>query len=114
MSGLYNKQFPILRVRTLLRHVSFQAHVWDNETPVEETLRTFDDLIRCGKIRYFGYCNVCGWQMQKVVQETKRLGLNSCISLQVRSVQNILFVKYKTNCWCLIKHLKENLPCKKL
>ncbi|XP_053375382.1 1-deoxyxylulose-5-phosphate synthase YajO-like [Mercenaria mercenaria] len=59
-----------------------QSHAWDNATPIEETLRTFDDLVRCGKIRYFGVCNVCGWQMQKIVDKIEMMGLNSCVSLQ--------------------------------
>ncbi|KAL3847351.1 hypothetical protein ACJMK2_018266 [Sinanodonta woodiana] len=59
-----------------------QAHIWDNGVPLEETLRTFDDLIRCGKIRYFGVSNFCGWQMQKVAELTKLMGLNPVVSLQ--------------------------------
>lgn len=60
----------------------FQAHMWDNATPIEETLRAFDDLVKCGKIRYYGFCNVCGWQMQKIVETTKTLNLNPCVTLQ--------------------------------
>jgi aryl-alcohol dehydrogenase-like predicted oxidoreductase len=45
----------------------FQTHLWDDATPIEETLRTLDDLVRCGKVRYTGACNLVGWQMQKVV-----------------------------------------------
>ena len=63
--------------------VFFQSHCWDSATPIEETLRTFDDLIRSGKIRYFGASNVCGWQLQKIVDLLEKMGLNSCISLQV-------------------------------
>lgn len=51
-----------------------------------ETLRTFDDLVRSGKIRYYGYSNVCGWQMQKIVDVAKYSGLNSCTTLQVLNV----------------------------
>ena len=58
--------------------------MWDEGTPVEETIRTFDDLVRCGKIRYFGYSNVCGWQLQKIVDTCKHMNLTSCITLQVR------------------------------
>ncbi|KAH3885322.1 1-deoxyxylulose-5-phosphate synthase YajO-like [Dreissena polymorpha] len=60
----------------------YQSHIWDNATPIEETLRTFDDLIRCGKIRYYGASNVCGWQMQKIVDRIDSMGLNKCVSLQ--------------------------------
>lgn len=44
----------------------YQWHIWDKTTPLEESLRTMDDLIRAGKIRYFGVSNFCGWQLQKV------------------------------------------------
>ena len=57
--------------------------MWDYATPIEETLRTFDDLVRCGKIRYYGFSNVYGWQLQKIADAAKELGLNQCISLQV-------------------------------
>ncbi|KAH3787886.1 1-deoxyxylulose-5-phosphate synthase YajO-like [Dreissena polymorpha] len=60
----------------------YQGHVWDNGTPLEETLRTFDDLVRCGKIRYYGFSNVCGWQLQKIADTAKMLNLNPCITLQ--------------------------------
>ncbi|BFZ18585.1 hypothetical protein BsWGS_21626 [Bradybaena similaris] len=60
----------------------YQTHAFDNGTPVEETLRTLDDLVRIGKIRYIGLSNVTGWQTQKLVDTTKILGLNSIVSLQ--------------------------------
>lgn len=63
----------------------FQTHSWDSATPVEETLRTLDDLVRVGKIRYVGVSNVTGWQLQKLVNATENLGLNPIVSLQVSS-----------------------------
>ncbi|XP_060556222.1 1-deoxyxylulose-5-phosphate synthase YajO-like [Ruditapes philippinarum] len=60
----------------------YQGHGWDNATSVEETLRTFDDLVRCGKIHYYGYSNLCGWQLQQVVNTYKTLGLQPCVTLQ--------------------------------
>ncbi len=41
----------------------YQAHSPDPETPIEETLRTFDDLVRCGKVRYVGCSNYAAWQL---------------------------------------------------
>ncbi len=41
----------------------YQIHRWDAETPLEETLRTLDDLITQGKVRYIGTSNFTGWQM---------------------------------------------------
>ncbi|VDI65996.1 Hypothetical predicted protein [Mytilus galloprovincialis] len=60
----------------------YQTHLWDDATPIEETMRTLDDLVRCGKVRYIGACNLVGWQMQKVVDLTKYMGLTPLISLQ--------------------------------
>ncbi|RUS88891.1 hypothetical protein EGW08_003330, partial [Elysia chlorotica] len=60
----------------------YQTHCFDSGTPLEETYRTLDDLVRCGKTRYVGVSNVSGWQMQKVVQVQEKLGLNAVVSLQ--------------------------------
>lgn len=51
--------------------------------PLEETLLTLNDLVRCGKVRYLGASNFGGWQLQKVVEVSKYMGLNSFIALQV-------------------------------
>jgi aryl-alcohol dehydrogenase-like predicted oxidoreductase len=41
----------------------YYAHRWDDTTPIEETLRAFDDLIRLGKIRYIGASAYASWQL---------------------------------------------------
>src|SRR5215213_9426903 len=43
----------------------FQLHGFDAMTPVEEVLRTLDDLVRAGKIRYVGCSNFSGWHLMK-------------------------------------------------
>jgi aryl-alcohol dehydrogenase-like predicted oxidoreductase len=40
----------------------YQVHGWDDNTPLEETLRTLDDLVREGKVRYIGLSNYYAWQ----------------------------------------------------
>jgi len=60
----------------------YQCHVWDDGTPVEETLRTLNDLIQAGKIRYWGYSNTTGWQTQLIVDTAKRIGMPPPASLQ--------------------------------
>ncbi len=60
-------------------------HVWDDATPIEETLRTMDDLVRSGKVNYVGVSNVLGWQLQKIASTTEKLGINPIASLQVTS-----------------------------
>jgi aryl-alcohol dehydrogenase-like predicted oxidoreductase len=41
----------------------YQIHVWDEETPIEETMRALDDLVRAGKVRYIGASNFSAWQL---------------------------------------------------
>ncbi|WP_338551512.1 aldo/keto reductase [Paenibacillus sp. KS-LC4] len=43
----------------------YQVHVWDHATPIEETLRTLDDLVTAGKVRYIGCSNFFAWQLMK-------------------------------------------------
>ena len=58
-------------------------HAWDDSVPDEETLRTFHDLIRNDKVRYIGASNLKGWQLQKLMDISKYMGLPPVISLQV-------------------------------
>jgi len=41
----------------------YQIHSWDDETPIDETLRALDDLLRSGKVRYIGASNFSAWQL---------------------------------------------------
>ena len=41
----------------------YQSHSPDPETPLDETLRAFDDLVRQGKVRYVGCSNHAAWQL---------------------------------------------------
>jgi aryl-alcohol dehydrogenase-like predicted oxidoreductase len=43
----------------------YQVHSWDFETPIEETIRALDDLVRQGKVRYLGASNFMAWQLMK-------------------------------------------------
>ena len=43
-------------------------------TPVEETLRTLDDLVRAGKVRYIGCSNFSGWHLMKSLAVSERYG----------------------------------------
>nr|WP_255643716.1 aldo/keto reductase [Actinoplanes polyasparticus] len=60
----------------------YQAHAWDEFTPLEETLRTLDGFVRAGKIRYYGFSNFTGWQLTKTVSLARELGLTGPVSLQ--------------------------------
>jgi aryl-alcohol dehydrogenase-like predicted oxidoreductase len=43
------------------------AHCWDPITPLDETLRAFDDLVDSGKVRYIGVSNYKAWQLMKAL-----------------------------------------------
>jgi len=60
----------------------YQVHTPDPGTPVEETLRTLDDLIRQGKVRYAGCSNFPAWQVVEAHWISRELGINSFISCQ--------------------------------
>lgn len=52
----------------------FQLHGFDAATPVEETLRTLDDLVTAGKLRYVGCSNFSGWHLMKSLAVAERYG----------------------------------------
>jgi aryl-alcohol dehydrogenase-like predicted oxidoreductase len=60
----------------------YQAHAWDPLTPIEETLRFFDDAVRAGKVQYVGVSNFIGWQLQKAALLARQLGLAPVVTLQ--------------------------------
>lgn len=60
----------------------YQIHVYDEETPMEETLRAMDDLVRQGKVRYLGVSNFTGWQIAHADGLARQLGTQRFCSLQ--------------------------------
>jgi len=60
----------------------YQVHVWDHATPIEETLRTLDDLVSSGKIRYIGCSNFFAWQLMKSLAISERDRFARFISIQ--------------------------------
>lgn len=60
----------------------FQLHGFDAMTPIEETLRTLDDLVRAGKIRYIGCSNFSGWHLMKSLALADRYGLSRYVAHQ--------------------------------
>jgi aryl-alcohol dehydrogenase-like predicted oxidoreductase len=60
----------------------YQIHQPDPLTPIAETLRTLDDLVRQGKVRYIGCSNLPAWQVIEAQWTAKHLGLNAFISCQ--------------------------------
>ena len=60
----------------------YQIHFPDVKTPIEETLRALDDLVRQGKVRYFGCSNFTGWQVVEAQWITKTEHLSPLVSAQ--------------------------------
>ena len=60
----------------------YQIHWPDPDTPAEETVRALDDLVRQGKILYFGWSNHDAAQIEERAQVSETLGLNRAVSLQ--------------------------------
>lgn len=60
-----------------------QLHGQDNNTPVEETLSTLDQLVREGKVRYIGGSNFSGWHMMKSLAVSDRYGYPRHVAHQV-------------------------------
>lgn len=62
----------------------YQVHCYDTLTPLEETLRALDDLVRSGKVRYIGSSNYFGWQLTKSLATSRELGAERYISQQIQ------------------------------
>jgi aryl-alcohol dehydrogenase-like predicted oxidoreductase len=60
----------------------YQFHITDPATPIEETLRAFDDLVRVGKVRYIGWSNVPAWQLTDAAWISRSNGLHRFVSVQ--------------------------------
>lgn len=60
----------------------YHMHGFDGVTPVEETLRTLDDLVQSGKVRYIACSNFSGWHLMKSLAVSERYGWNKYVAHQ--------------------------------
>ncbi|KAB8145561.1 aldo/keto reductase [Chloroflexia bacterium SDU3-3] len=60
----------------------YQIHSWDATTPIEETLRTLDDLVRSGKVRYVGASNFAAWQLSRANLLAELRGWTPFVTIQ--------------------------------
>ena len=60
----------------------YQSHWTDEETPIEETMRAFDDLVRQGKVRYVGASNYSAWLLMQALWTSDKHNLARYDSLQ--------------------------------
>jgi aryl-alcohol dehydrogenase-like predicted oxidoreductase len=69
--------------RLQLDHVDlYQLHGFDPLTPLEESLSTLNDMVRSGKVRYVGLCNLAAWQVMKALAISDRHGWARFASVQ--------------------------------
>ena len=60
----------------------YQMHFPDPKTPVDETLRALDDMVRSGKVRYIGCSNFAGWQVVEADWTSRTEHLSRFVSAQ--------------------------------
>jgi aryl-alcohol dehydrogenase-like predicted oxidoreductase len=60
----------------------YQAHRYDYETPLEETLRAFDDLVRAGKVHYIGVSEWKASEIAAALELADKMGLDRIVSSQ--------------------------------
>ena len=83
-----SRRYVIAEVEASLRRLKtdwidlYQQHQPDPLTPIEETLRALDDLVRQGKVRYIGCSTLPAWQVVEAQWTAKHLGLHHFISCQ--------------------------------
>jgi aryl-alcohol dehydrogenase-like predicted oxidoreductase len=60
----------------------YQLHGFDPLTPFEESLSALNDLVRSGKVRYIGLCNMAAWQIMKSLGVSQQNGFAKFVSVQ--------------------------------
>jgi 1-deoxyxylulose-5-phosphate synthase len=60
----------------------YQIHRWDDDTPIEESMRALDDLVRVGKVRYLGASTMSAWQFAKAQDVARAAGATEFVSMQ--------------------------------
>ena len=61
----------------------YQIHGVDPLTPMEETMEALNDVVRSGKVRYIGFCNLPAWRAMKALSISEKKGYASFVSAQM-------------------------------
>ena len=61
----------------------YWMHLWDKFTPIEETMRALDDLVRAGKVRYIGFSDTPAWKVTQAQLTAQFRGWTPLIALQI-------------------------------
>jgi aryl-alcohol dehydrogenase-like predicted oxidoreductase len=85
-----SRKYIIREIEASLRRLQtdyidvYEAHFWDNETPIEETLGAFDTLVRQGKVRYIGCSQTAAWQLVRALWVSDVKGYARYQTMQIR------------------------------
>jgi aryl-alcohol dehydrogenase-like predicted oxidoreductase len=85
-----SRKYIIREVEASLRRLGtdyidvYEAHFWDKETPIEETLAAFDTLVQQGKIRYVGCSQTTAWQLVRALWVSDVKGYPRYQTMQIR------------------------------
>ena len=103
--GLGSREYIMKAVDSSLKRLNtdyidlYQFHMPDPATPIEETIRAMDELVKAGKVRYIGCSNFASWELCEALWISKMADISSFISVQP---------KYNL----LDRHIEEELvPC---
>ncbi len=83
-----SRQHIVAEVENSLRRLGtdyidvYQLHWPDSNTPIEESLRSLDDLVRQGKVRYIGCSNFMAWQVCEAIWTSRTSGITPMVSVQ--------------------------------
>jgi aryl-alcohol dehydrogenase-like predicted oxidoreductase len=79
---IFNQVDASLR-RLQLDHIDlYQLHAFDPLTPFEESLSALNDVVRSGRVRYIGLCNMAAWQIMKSLGVSDQQGFAKFVSVQ--------------------------------
>jgi aryl-alcohol dehydrogenase-like predicted oxidoreductase len=64
----------------------YWMHLWDKFTPIEETMRALDDLVRAGKVRYVGFSDTPAWKTAQAQSVAEFRGWTPLVALQIDTI----------------------------
>ncbi len=79
----------------------YYAHCWDKLTPLEESLRAFDDLVTAGKVRYVGVSNFRAWQIMKALAISDAHGWARYVAAQMQYSLVVRYIEHEFTSLCL-------------
>ena len=61
----------------------YWMHAWDHHTPIDETMRALDDLVRSGKVRYIGFSDTPAWKVVEAQMLARQHGATPVTAIQI-------------------------------